>query len=208
MSASASKPRSPAAVSLCLLDGRTLAEASLGAYLAWLGESELARYRRFVRQERRRQFVLGRVLARQCIGRLLGVAPRELAIADVPGGAPRLLAPHRAHFSISHSGPWIACAVSAGTAVGLDIEMIDPARDIAALAAQAFDSERCAWLQARPQDTRLRDFYSAWSAHEAQVKLGVPAAQTVELDHPALSVVLCSADALARAPRLETVSLD
>lgn len=198
----------PATVSLYLVDGSRLAQALPQSGLALLGEQELARCARFLRRERRRQFVLGRVLARKAIGLLLGVSPGALAIVDTPGAAPRLAAPHHAHFSISHSGPWVACAVSADTALGLDIETIDPARDVESLAAQAFDAAQCAWLAARPEASRLRDFYMAWSAQEARIKLVVPAAQTVQLHHPALSVALCSAHALAAIPQLDTICLD
>lgn len=188
-----------------LIDGRTISDAQVDALRAWLGPHECARYQRFVRRERQRQFVIGRVLARQLLGELLGVAPRSLLIEERPGQAP-VLANHSACFSISHSGPWVACAVSAH-GVGLDIEMCDPARDIAALAAQTFDAERCQWLAARPPASRVRDFYTMWSAHEAGIKLGMEAVATIELAHPDLSVVLCSAVALDCAPSLHTRTL-
>jgi 4'-phosphopantetheinyl transferase len=191
-----------------LVDGRAIADAQLDAYLGWLGAGEMARYQRFLRRERRRQFVIGRVLARQALGELLGVAPRALLIDDRPGQAPLLAGPHSTtSFSISHSGPWIACAVSADSALGIDIEQFDGARDIDALAAHAFDAERCAWLAARPAHSRLRDFYNLWSAHEARIKLGAQPAMTVELSHPDLSVVLCSAVALSQPPQLRPRAL-
>ncbi|MES2018978.1 MAG: 4'-phosphopantetheinyl transferase superfamily protein [Pseudomonadota bacterium] len=174
-----------------LIDGRTISDAQVDALLAWLGPGEMARYQRFVRRERKRQFVIGRVLARQMLGPLLGVAPRTLQIDDRIGQAPQLTG-HAAAFSISHSGPWVACAVSACGALGLDIELRDPARDIDALAAQSFDAATCAWLAARPAHTRLHDFYVLWSTHEAHIKLGVDPVMTIELAHPELSVVLCS----------------
>jgi 4'-phosphopantetheinyl transferase len=79
-------------------------------------------------------------------------------------------------FSIAHSGRWVACAVSAQTALGLDIEMKDGARDLNALAAQAFDSvEMSQWerLQGLPGDQRVEGFYRLWSEKEARFKLGI-----------------------------------
>lgn len=192
-----------ASLALHLVDGRCIAGAALDEFATWLAPAEAARYQRFVRPERRRQFVIGRVLARQALAELLGVTPRMLCIEDRPGQAPVLSDPHStSSFSISHSGPWVACAVSADGAVGLDIEQLDGRRNIGALAAQAFDAERCAWLAARPAASRVRDFYNLWSAQEARIKLGVEAATTFELFHPELSVVLCSARPLAEAPQL------
>lgn len=187
-----------------LVDGRTVSDALLVGFMGWLGEGELARYRSFLRRERQRQFLIGRVLARQAIADVLGVAPQELVIAQAAGQKPSV---EGAELSISHSGPWVACAVSTSTAVGVDIELIDPARDIGALAAQAFDDERCAWLSARPDGSRLRDFYLLWSAQEAAIKLDAPALHTAHLFHPELAVVLCCARALAIAPRLVATSI-
>lgn len=192
-----------AGVALHLVDGRCITDAALAEFAGWLAPDEAARHQRFVRRERQRQFVIGRVLARQALAELLGVAPRSLRIEDRPGQAPALSEPYSTiSFSISHSGPWVACAVSADGAVGVDIEQLDGSRNIAALAVQAFDAERCAWLAARPAASRVRDFYNLWSAQEARIKLGAEAASTVELFHPELSVVLCSAQPLVQPPQL------
>lgn len=197
----------PVRAALQLVDGRAIGDAQLDAYAGWLSAAESARHCRFVRRERQRQFLIGRVLARRMLGELLGVAPRALTIIDRPGQAPVLLGNHGAYFSISHSGPWVACAVSAGSVLGLDIEMLDATRDTAALAAQAFDAERCAWLAARPAHSRLRDFYQLWSTQEARIKLAADAATTIALEHAALSVVLCSAQALSAPPQLLAATL-
>ncbi len=191
-----------ASACISLVDARLVDEAQVEAFSAWLSNDEMLRYGRFVRRERQRQFVIGRVLARQALGQLLGVTPRDLSIMEVFNGAPVLAPPQRAHFSISHSGPWVACAVSMQSRLGLDIEVLDPTRDIAALAQQAFDAQCCAALAQRPEATRVRDFYLAWSAHEARIKLAAEPASTFELDHPELSVVLCSGTELARPPKL------
>lgn len=197
----------PARAALQLVDGQAIGDAQLDAYAGWLNAAEAVRYCRFVRRERQRQFLIGRVLARRMLGELLGVAPRALTIIDRPGQAPVLAGNHGAHFSISHSGPWVACAVSAGSVLGLDIEMLDATRDTAALAAQAFDAERCAWLAARPAHSRLRDFYQLWSTQEARIKLAAEAATTIALEHAALSVVLCSAQTLSAPPQLLAATL-
>ena len=198
----------PACAFLHLVDGRGVADDRVGDFVGWLGVGEMSRYQRFVRPARRRQFLLGRALARKALGQLLGVYPQDLHIEDRPGQAPVLTGPHSStSFSISHSGPWVACAVSADSALGLDIEQLDSTRNILALAEQAFGSERRAWLAARPSETRMREFYTLWSTQEARIKLGREPAMTTNLVHPEISVVLCSSMPLSPLPQLITSRL-
>jgi 4'-phosphopantetheinyl transferase len=188
-----------------LLDARTLDDGLLAQCTAMLDDSERQRLARFVRRERRNQFIAGRMLARRALGAVLGVAPETVRLVERPGAAPALVKPActQAGFSISHSGPWIACAASATGRIGLDVEVVDPARDIDALAAHAFDASQQAWLAARPAAVRLSDFYQAWSTLEARFKLGTVAAATFDLSRPGLAIVVCSEHALAAAPVVE-----
>ena len=197
-----------AGATVLLVDSSVLGEAALAGFVDWLSGSELARYRQFARAQRQRQFLVGRVLLRQALAPLLGVPARAIGLLEQTGAAPRLVLPEgaQAGFSISHSGPWVACAVSADTALGLDIEMRDTTRDLTALAAQAFDADTCAWLAARAPQDRLREFYRLWSAQEARIKLGVDGHASV-LNHPQLSIALCSGAPLRTPARLVETTL-
>jgi 4'-phosphopantetheinyl transferase len=190
------------AATVWLLDSRTIDPAALATYEAWLGASERQRLAGFARQERRTQFVLGRALLRCALAPALGLESATIPLIERHANAPLLDVPRPAFFSISHSGPWIACAVSASTPLGLDIERIDAARDIAALAAQVCDAPQQVMLASLPAAQQARAFYQIWSTAEARVKLGVPAAGESVLPHPALSIVLCSAQPLPHAPVL------
>jgi 4'-phosphopantetheinyl transferase len=188
-----------------LLDTGTLADETLAGHADWLAASERERLSRFLRPSRRRQYVAGRVLARCVLAQALGVDARSIRLDEKHGAAPVLVEPSDGHagFSISHSGRWVACAASASTRVGLDIEIIDAARDTNALAEQAFDDSRRDWLAARPDETRLRDFFHLWSSMEARFKLGTAAASEFFLSTPVLSVVLCCEQAVFEKPVLE-----
>lgn len=188
-----------------LLDCRGIGDEELAPFAGWLGPSEAQRLARFVRAGRRRQFVAGRALLRQSLGALLGMSPESVRLVERPGNAPLLDVPgtEDVGFSLSHSGEWVACAVSATSRLGLDVERIDAARDIDALAAQAFDAEQQAWLAAQPASARVRDFYQLWSSAEARFKLGAPVEHEFRLPHPDLSIVLCSAQRLAPQPELK-----
>lgn len=192
---------------LAMTDLRGVSDAALASLLPWLGEAEQARWHRFQRSERRRQFIAGRVLARMLLGELCGVAPGALQLQERAGQGPALAGPHRAQgLSISHSGPLVAVAVCADSALGLDIESIDPERDVLAIAEHAFDSARAAALAALPEAGRPRAFYRMWSEHEARIKLGQEAACCIDLFHEEVSVVLCAAAPLA-PPVLRNIDL-
>lgn len=187
---------------LWLLDSAALSDTALDAGMAWLGEAERARHARFVRAERRRQFVAGRVLLRMAIGALANVPPRSVALLERPGNAPALLVPEGPDlfFSISHSGPWVACAARLGAPVGLDIERIDPARDLIALAEQTCGAAAAGELAALEGDARAMAFYRMWCRYEAHIKLGREGAFDQVHAFPGLMLVLSSTQALDVEP--------
>ena len=89
--------------------------------------------------------------------------------------SPQLIFPDRqrlvANFSLSHSREWVACATSAQATLGLDIEVIDPRRDISRISKIAFQPSEHIWLKSQPKAERASAFYSLWSAREALFKL-------------------------------------
>lgn len=199
---------------LWITDADAVTDADLQRYRSWLTASEMARHQRFVRAQRQRQFIVGRVLLRTALARALGIAPQDIKLEEQVGKAPRMATPvlkAAPGFSIAHSGRWVACAVSTQTALGLDIELRDGSRDLAALAAQAFDADEMAqWarIQGYSGDERVDGFYRLWSEKEARFKLGVAlGGHCVVLPHAELSVVLCSEQPLARPPKMELVAL-
>jgi 4'-phosphopantetheinyl transferase len=192
-----------------IADAREVDDAWLCAHVGWLDESDAVRFSKFVRRERQRQFLIGRVLLKQELGRMLGVPPRAISLSAQAGKGPELDWPHGGPIalSVSHSGPWVACAASQSTALGLDIEVIDPARDVLALAEQAFGPAEAAWLAARQDATRVPDFYEKWCEHEARIKLGLDHCYLYVLRHHEVAAVLCTRDALQTAPAFVPVTL-
>ncbi len=193
-----------AAVDVWLLDSRGIDDAAVATLHDMLGEAERERCRRFVRPQRRRQFVLGRALLRQSLGAMLGVDPATVVLGERASMAPRLDAPALpfASLSISHSAHWVACAASTELAIGVDIEVLDPARDIAALAEHSFTAEQAAWLASRPEASRLRDFYALWCTQEARIKMGQQGGHDHVLAHSEVALALCCAAALRYPPRI------
>jgi 4'-phosphopantetheinyl transferase len=190
-----------------LVDGRTVDdEIILLSCLGWLNPAETERYRRFLRPERQRQFLIGRILLRHALGDLLEVPPQKISLTERVTQAPLLNWPSPTPgFSLSHSGPWIACAVSMQTMLGLDVEMKNADRDLIALGEQAFDAGDAALIKAKQGEDRIAIFYELWSKKEASYKLASTCGSNVNenyivLSHPEISIVLCSEQPLAAAP--------
>lgn len=192
---------------LWLADAAAIDATTLASMHRLLSSSEQARCSRFVRAARRRQFIVGRVLARRIIGQLCAIKPEQVVLGERPGLAPQLIAPAAPFisFSISHSGPWVAVAASRAGAVGLDIECIDATRDVLALAQQAFTPAQVAQLRAGAQEQRVAAFYRLWCEMEARFKLGQQAASIHAFTVPGVQGVLASSTALAQAPQVTLV---
>jgi 4'-phosphopantetheinyl transferase len=192
---------------LWLADADTLDDAGLARITGWLGASERHRCERFVRPLRRRQFLVGRALLRRMLARLLGLAPGDVALRERPCAAPELVGADlpAVGFSISHSGSWVACAASLHSPVGLDIERIDAARDVVALAEQAFDPATAAAVRACTGEARLHMFYRNWCLYEAGIKLGQASAADHVHMQSGLMLALRCARPLEVAPRIERV---
>jgi 4'-phosphopantetheinyl transferase len=182
-----------AGVEVWLLDGRTVDEPAYLRLHELLSASERERLERFVRPLRQRQFVLGRALLRRQLGKMLGIAPGDIELAAPPSQAPQLIRPVLpfASLSVSHSGPWVACAASVDMKLGLDIEVIDPQRDIMALAAQSFNPGQVGRLSALQGSDRIQEFYAIWCEQEARIKSGSEDGYIDHLGHPTLAIALC-----------------
>jgi 4'-phosphopantetheinyl transferase len=168
------KPGVPSAT-LWLLNGSLVHEDDIGFFAKRLGTSETRRYSAFQRQERKRQFLLGRMLLRFAVSRLLSLPPDTLGVVERDSNAPQLVLPDaqsaRLSFSLSHSQDWVACAVSLDVTLGVDIEFNDPTRNTLEASHMAFRPDEHIWLLSQPDAARLPAFYQLWCAREALYKL-------------------------------------
>ncbi len=203
------------------MDGRDVRDEQLIRMQAQLSPDEVQRFFRFQRQERRRQYLLGRMLLRQAISCATGVHSAAISTIERPGLGPLLILPEGVQhpgFSLSHSRHWIACAVGFGSALGLDIEAIDQGRDVIALSEAGFHPDEHAWLLSRSDTERVTAFYRLWTLKEALFKLmsnsgretGMPALIdpdgerlsygggwfSASVGHPDLSITVCSTQPL------------
>lgn len=90
-------------------------------------ESEAERLHRLLRPESRRRHLGARVLARWALGRYIAVRPESVRFAVGRYGRPLLLDSGDLDFNLTHTDGLIACAVTSGAAIGVDVE-VSPAR--------------------------------------------------------------------------------
>lgn len=210
----------PSAV-VWMIDGDRCSDHQLTPWLACLTGAEQQRYRCFIRPARQREFLIGRILLRFAVARLTNLAFDVISVIERKNNAPLLMLPDtfsaattsQPSVSLSHSRGWVACAVSADTPLGLDIETRDTSRDLMALSQTAFSATEHEWLSQQSEASRAAEFYALWSSKEALCKLmsntdnnskqpelvsgGRRLASGAnwhlkELSHPQLSVSLCS----------------
>jgi 4'-phosphopantetheinyl transferase len=108
---------------------------------------------------------------RRVLSRYGAVAPSDWQFVRNAQGKPALAGAAQAlDFNLSHSGDWLACAVTAGTPVGVDLEYCHPDRATMKLARRFFRPEEADALQ-DCSEARQRDrFYDFWTLKEAAVK--------------------------------------
>ena len=168
------KPLKPA-VFLWIVDSTQISEEDDHRYLRLLSVSELQRYKTFLRHERRRQFLLGRTLLRSAIAEITGLTTSDLVVIERPGKAPQLgLTDNRLRnlsFSLTHSRQWVACAIGIGCRLGIDIESVDPERDVRSISEIIFHPEDRRWLAQQHQNDFVVEFYRLWCKREALLKL-------------------------------------
>jgi len=135
------------------------------------------------------------LLVRNALSGYAGLEPAAWRFATGAHGKPSVVdAPRPLDFNLSDSGDWRVCAVTAGTAVGVDLEHSGPRRDVMKLARRFYDPAEVAALEAcgGAAERRAR-FYDYWTLKEARVKadgiaLGPALASLVfELQFPAKS---------------------
>lgn len=90
-----------------------------------------------------------------------GIPPEEQRLTVNAYGRPELRDREDLWFSLSHSGPWIVCAV-AGHPVGVDVEL--PRYGYDAVVRRFFSPEEAAQIQ------NETDFLRIWTAKEAFLK--------------------------------------
>jgi len=139
---------------------------------AQLPPPDRARAERYLNPQAMERWVASRLALGQILAKYLHRPASTIEIAEEEGGKPRL--PGRElEFNLSHSGDLALVAVSQ-RAVGVDVERIEPARDLLAIAERSFGEAEVARVRDAAPHERAATFYEEWTRHEARLKcLGV-----------------------------------
>ena len=141
---------------------------------------ELARADRFLRERDRLRFARARRALRDVLARYLraqgalpqGGGARQVALLTEHRGKP-CLAPHQRclEFNLSHSDALAVLLVGPRGALGVDVERVDPTRDVEGIARYAFaPGERQALLALGDEAARRAAFFRVWTRKEAYLK--------------------------------------
>ena len=149
------------------------AEPALAALLPAAERERAGRLRRAVDRDRT---IVAWALVRTLLGELLGEAPADVAIerhcvrcGSGDHGKPRLADTAAAvHFSLAHSGPHVAVAVSRAGPVGIDVETLKPNRDYRPLQRKTLTADEAVAFAAG--GARPLDFLRTWVRKEAVTK--------------------------------------
>lgn len=161
----------PLAESYCFLANTSL---STKMNVKVLDEAEKKRFLKFKHAEDQNRFLLGRMMAKKILGQFLGLPPQDINIVSKAGHKPKVIN-SLWRFNISHSGAWLALAVSCRAEVGVDIEANEAT-------SENFLNEVTFHLKDY-LDQNITDknaqFYTAWTLKEAIAKcdgrgLGLP----------------------------------
>jgi 4'-phosphopantetheinyl transferase len=156
-----------------LQTGNAEALSRLDAYRTLMTPDEQERMRRFVFERDQVAFLLTRALIRTTLSRYAAIDPcdwRFIAndygrpeILDRPPGVPDL------RFNISHTNGLIACAVTIGREVGVDVENVERhlSHDVA---GRHFAPQEVRDLRALPEADQDRVFFDYWTLKEAYIK--------------------------------------
>lgn len=157
---------------VCVMAKIDWPEALALVSLDLLSESERHRAKAFRDETARASFILGRSITRRVLSLVTGRAALEIGIVLDTLGKPE--AKHAGwHFSISHSGPWVAVAF-APVAVGCDLELgLRLGTDgLLGIAGQVFCDEELAALAllANQPLAQRALFLQIWRSKEAILK--------------------------------------
>ncbi len=154
-------------------DTSALDPAATQAAAVVLSDAERARAERFHFARDRRDYTAAHALVRRRLAALDGRLPATLPFGTGAHGKPYLLAADGTAspwaFSLSHADGMVACAI-ASRAVGVDVERLDRAVDVDALATHVCSAAEIERLDRLEPARRREHFIALWTLKEALLK--------------------------------------
>jgi len=141
-----------------------------------LDERERTRWDTLRRPADKARFATGRLTAKVLAGRWLGVKPDDIAfttrcpLCGGTHGKPRVRDESGPDLSIAHAGERVVVAITAGVAVGVDVEPVASLDAVSSLARLVLSAVERAGVDAMSPERRPRALLSYWVRKEALLK--------------------------------------
>lgn len=144
----------------------------LAAYRTILSDEEKEQAARFLVEEPRRQFLVSRALVRTVLSHYTGDDPRAWVFEHNAYGKPAVAGTARPplEFNLSHTRGLIACGVTPGRELGVDVEPLDRSPDHLQLARRYFAPVEVGALERLSPEEQPAMFFQLWTLKEAFVK--------------------------------------
>lgn len=160
-------------VGIWLVPTDVLTRAVRAQCLGLLSVAERERHDRYLADDARDQYLLGRALVRTVLSRRTGVPTGRWVFGQNPQGRPHIespVLPEPVHFNLSHASGLVALAVGDHPEIGVDVENVQRRLSWEDLAASYFSThEQAVLAQTAPTQRRAR-FFEIWTLREAYVK--------------------------------------
>jgi len=159
-----------------------LDDAALTAAVAVLSDDERERRDRFHVQRDRDEYAMAHALLRTTLSAFGDRPPDAWRFVTGPHGKPAPADGHsRLSFNLSHARGLVACAVTAGADVGIDVEAVTRAIDWRAIASRYFSPAEAEAIDRVDSAGQAIRFFELWTLKEAFIKaLGVGLSQPLK----------------------------
>ncbi len=137
-----------------------------------LSEDEKERANRFLFSKHRKKYVICRGYLRYILSRYLDVSPSSIKFSYSQYGKPLLSnnTINELKFNLSHSENLAIYAITYKRMVGVDVEFINPEREIDSLVKSLFSKSDMTLISKLSREKKIRVFYKGWTIKEAYLK--------------------------------------
>ncbi len=162
----------PGEVHLWYLEPAVLATGRVRAVAeSMLTDTEVSQHNAFQFNRDRDLFLATRLLARMALSSYVDLPPRALRFTRPPSGKPELMLARPSpalRFNLSNTQGLVACAVTLGRDIGVDVERVG--ETFPDVADTVFTPAERRILDEAPGADRARMFFTLWTLKEAFIK--------------------------------------
>lgn len=135
--------------------------------LSHVSDSKKERISRFKFKKNACETLMSDILTRYFAMKNTGIKNTDITIVQNDYGKPYIDKLPSFHYNCTHSGEWVAIAIS-DMPVGVDIEVLkDMGMDIA---KRFFTQKECQYIKNAPHNHRTKHFFDLWTLKEAYIK--------------------------------------